>query len=190
MSARRRKINEELRAISPELPEIPRNDMQVPRGYFDRLETEILLETTGHAPRHIHHSPKMRALYFSVAAAAVFALAFFGIRYQLLNGREKPGFEVQLASLNTQELNAYMELQEKSMSAEALGNAISRDIRFYRESTISEPVVQMGDAGLDSLVNSLKPAAEDILGNDKIIDEMDEDMLLKNIDASDLENAL
>lgn len=138
---------EELRSI---LSKTDRTDPEIPLGYFEQLEQEILNKTIG------ARSEKTKIVYFTwikyaASIAAIFALVFFGMK--LFNQREDQSFEMQFAKMSSAELDNYLTKQIASISADDWNKYISNNINEIEAGLFAETEL-IDEETLNSRVNS------------------------------------
>lgn len=119
-------IKEEMGSLSNMLNEHMNEDlMQVPEGYFEQLENDILQKTI-YAPRKKGGIVRMNAFKYAAAVAATLAVVFFGIKW--MGNNEKQGLEVQLANMSDKEIDQYIEDQLALLSYDDLHGYIADNI--------------------------------------------------------------
>lgn len=138
---------EELRSI---LSKTDRTDPEIPTGYFDQLEKEILNKTVE------AQIEKPKIIYFTwikyaASIAAIFALVFFGMK--LFNEREDQSFEMQFAKMSSAELDNYLTKQIASISADDWNKYISNNINEIEAGLFAETEL-IDEETLNSRINS------------------------------------
>lgn len=119
-------INQEMGSLSDLLNEHMHEDLlQVPEGYFEQLENEILQKTIYALPKK-GRLIRMNAFKYAAAVAAVLMVVFFGIKW--LGNNSRPTLEVQLANMSDQEIDQYIDEQLALLSYEDLHSYIAENI--------------------------------------------------------------
>ncbi|MBC8047601.1 MAG: hypothetical protein H7Y00_12450 [Fimbriimonadaceae bacterium] len=131
MNNEKQNIENELNEISPFLKNIlQRDEMNVPDGYFEELEKNILQKT-------VESNKKEKIILFkswyayAVSAVAILAITFFGIRLLKPETVKMGSFEEQIASLSDAEI--------ETMIAENI-TEIETDLLFETEYITNEVV--------------------------------------------------
>ncbi len=122
MSNEREHINKELNELESML-HLPANEegLNVPIAYFETLENEILNKTV-YAEKEVSNAVKLRAIplwkYISGIAATGLIL-YFGLQ---MFASPKESLEMQLAKMNTSELDNFISQQIAAISESELHN--------------------------------------------------------------------
>lgn len=171
---------EELRSI---LSKTDRSDPEIPLGYFDQLEKEILNKTVS------ARSEKTKIIYFTwikyaASIAAIFALVFFGMK--LFNQREDQSFEMQFAKMSSAELDNYLTKQMASISADDWNKYISNNINEIEAGLFAETEL-IDEETLNNRINSevnLQILSDRDLNNQneplldkELLDQIDEEII-------------
>lgn len=171
---------EELRSI---LSKTDRSDPEIPVGYFDQLEKEILNKTVS------ARSEKTKIIYFTwikyaASIAAIFALVFFGMK--LFNQREDQSFEMQFAKMSSAELDNYLTKQMASISADDWNKYISNNINEIEAGLFAETEL-IDEETLNNRINSevnLQILSDRDLNNQneplldkELLDQIDEEII-------------
>ena len=171
---------EELRSI---LSKTDRSDPEIPLGYFDQLEKEILNKTVS------ARSEKTKIIYFTwikyaASIAAIFALVFFGMK--LFNQREDQSFEMQFAKMSSEELDNYLTKQMASISADDWNKYISNNINEIEAGLFAETEL-IDEETLNNRINSevnLQILSDRDLNNQneplldkELLDQIDEEII-------------
>lgn len=117
MAPKNKDIQDELRDIFPELATWPEpEEPELPAGYFDRLEQEVLEKTIG-------RKKVIPMVARWVTAAAALVLLFIGWQFLRPQPQAAPDFQSQLAELDWLDVIAMLESEDIDLSAEELLSA-------------------------------------------------------------------
>lgn len=102
------KPEDEIREIAPALlPYLRKDGRKIPPDYFKKLEKEIVSQTSEHGKKK---TPVITFVKYFSAAAAVFAVVYFGVKVMSKPEQTKIlSFEQQIAQLSKEEISTLIE---------------------------------------------------------------------------------
>ncbi len=167
-----------------------RHSMQVPEGYFEDLERNILQKTI-YSGTAVPEAKIIRIKWTRIllAVAAISAVAYFGLHFLLTND-QRP-LEIRLAEMSGAEIDNFMEEQLAGLSYDDLHNYIADNItQIQTEMLFTTDFIDDASA-LDKITEDvhdqiLHPEVEQETINGSLLDEE----LLKQIDDQELQDYL
>lgn len=117
-------IRKELEEAGSFLSPATKKDLEIPAGYFEQLEKEILAKTISTENKKAK-VVRMRWVRYAISVAAAAAVVFMGINF-INDQKQSP--EIQFAKMSDAELEAYLDKQIASLTADDLHNYIKNNI--------------------------------------------------------------
>lgn len=177
-------IQNELNELGSFLSKARKEDPEIPAGYFEQLENEIL-EKTIFGKQEKSRIIRITRIKYAASIAAVFAIVFIGIRFY--HARNDQSLAMQFAKMSDAELDTYLTNQIASISADDLHTYITNNINEIEAGLFAETELidnETMNSRLNSEVNLQILSDEDLnnenntpLLDQKLLDQIDEETI-------------